>query len=326
MFCLVEFSARSADQASGLEAFRQLSSGRLPIKEAVVLRTVSRPNGSVINKEWFRFGYQRGSWFAERLAPGTNDSRKLEHLANRTVCGASFTHRWTISDQNIHVAYKDAVTNNVPEEFGNFYRRLMLESVTLGIGVGIPNLSIEQIQWDGLSFGSALGTATNIVIGRVALGSNGLPEFADCLAIGSSSAGEIRYEWTKGGALAAFTKTFRRAGSNSYRYEFISLVIGAIDLDDTDGFVPSMFAFGDVPRRATLWTEEGSRTVNQSELPIAWVSRQREPLSPHLGGSPMPTTWPFGGIRIALSIVTLALVAIWAFFRFKQWLNRNNRA
>jgi len=81
-----------------LATFQKFVNGEVPVKEAVVYRELSKTNGTVLNREWWRLGYQNDTWFVQRLIPvATNSS----HLVPRdAICGASFAQLWTVSEIN----------------------------------------------------------------------------------------------------------------------------------------------------------------------------------------------------------------------------------
>jgi hypothetical protein len=74
--------------------FQKFVNGEVPVKEAIVYRELSDTiSGKVLNKEWWRFGYQNDSWFVQRLKPDTNDSSKLIPI-NSDIYGASFLNNY----------------------------------------------------------------------------------------------------------------------------------------------------------------------------------------------------------------------------------------
>ncbi len=57
-----------------VETFRRFVNGDVPVKEAVVFREYLKADGKLLNREWYRFAFERResrgeTWFLERLAP-----------------------------------------------------------------------------------------------------------------------------------------------------------------------------------------------------------------------------------------------------------------
>jgi hypothetical protein len=283
--------------------------GQEPVKEALIYRRISKPDGTIINQDWVRCGFQDGSWYAQRLTPDTNNPSKLISTERNYVCGASFTHLWVISDQNVHVADKACSHGSVPDRFGRMSRDFAERSLTLGMPP--PADGIGSIHWNRLNFKTWTRTEsnakghikTNMIGGRLHLGSNGLPATAECEGIGNFAAVTILYEY---GQLArnipkVFTITIDKPETIILRYEFLSLIFGKVELEKTGGYVPQMFGDPHRHRVATIWTNDLPYTVVGSELRAAFeTSKPKQTGSIILG---------------ALAITMITFLALW----LKRW-------
>jgi thiol-disulfide isomerase/thioredoxin len=267
---------------SGLDAFQNFVNGKIPIKEATMSRKVFKADGKLMNEEWWRFGYQDGTWFVQRLMPATNDPSKLIPRENNHVCGASFSDVWVVSDENLHLVRKDMVAGSVPDNYGVFYRSLMFSAVSLGLPrkAGIRTFEDSAIQWDGLKFTSAAnkystnGSLVSVVprSGVLKLGDNGLPVSCDLPPTENFRGATVTYKYatTNSGIPSGFI--YKNSNLQESCYEFLSLQLGSNDLSDTGGYVPSQFSTKNARRETTVWLEDKSYYLNNGKLKPSFES------------------------------------------------------
>ncbi len=269
---------------AGLATFQAFVNGELPVKEAVVYRKITRADGTLVNQEWWRFGYQENTWYVERLEPDKDDAPTLVPLWDREVFGASFTHVWTVSDKNIHVAARDFGAGGVPDTHGGFPRGLLFSALSLGLPRNsmVSNIEAALIKWDGLEFLSVWGRKTEptgvlreiVRNGKLALGDDGFPVSAEFPDIPEVPGGFVRYEYNHDvrGIPGSFTARYN-GEDMEYRYEFLSLTFGTNDLTQTDGYVPSLFADLALARSVMIWTNDKPYSVMQGKLQPAFGAR-----------------------------------------------------
>ncbi len=296
-----------------LALFQDFVNGQVPVKKAVVYRKISKPDGMIINQDWWCFGYQDNTWYAERLKPATNDPTKLVPLSHDVICGASFTHLWTISDQNIHVAAKPFAAGGTPDRYGATVRNPMQASISLGLPRRLDKLELSDapIEWDGLRFrtvryeglgGNGVGITVTLD-GDVTLDANGLPAVARWSETHGYTGGSVFYEYgpdTQGIPTAFVCKYTKEA--LSYRYEFLSLTLGTNDLSETEGYVPSLFTDLKQERQVTIWTNNQDYSLINGKL----VSGARPA---HVYGEGPKQTGVI--ILISLAAVASTILALW---------------
>ena len=248
-----------------LTTFKSFVNGEAPVKEAVVYRELSNTNGTVLNREWWRFGYQHGTWFVQRLMPDAANEAKLVPK-DSTICGASFAQFWIVTDKNLHIAANDVATGSLPVISSQFQRSLMFCALSLGVPRDYDALNITNafVKWDGLNFTTIVGTkrdhhgvvlATGPLNGHLTLGTNGLPASAEFSSVGQFRGGRVTFEYAPDtvGIPRSFTERYE---NTKFHYEFMSLVLGSNDLAQTDGYEPSAFADLKLKRTVTFYTNE----------------------------------------------------------------------
>lgn len=272
---------------SPFETFQRLTTGRIPIKDAVVYRRHSTPDGKVLNEEWMRFGYQEGTWFVYHLTPDTNSPSQLVPVDYHVVCGASLDQLWTISSRNFHIADKDTATGSVPDRYGAFSRDFMWQTLALGI----PYLENTNIHWAGTNFTTTVAskrdkrghpTERAPLKGTLRLGTNGLPIGGEFPVIGDHPPEKVTYEYApdSAGIPTAFTEIFAGPDPAIFRYEFLSLELGEVKLEDTGGYVPTMFGVPKFGREARLWVGTNAMDVDTLDVRLpAITSLRTNPLS-----------------------------------------------
>jgi len=274
MLLLTTWPAQAQPMNDRLGRFQKFVNGEIPVKQGLMLRTLSNANGKVLNREWWRFGCQDDTWYVERVVPDTNNPLKFVSAAWGTVCGASTTRYWSISDQNIHLVDRDKAVSSGPESFGEFSRSLLSSGLALGLPRRHGALEFDEIEWNGLAFTTTVGSkwdkrgtilATMVITGKLALGENGLPISAECPGAGQLPASSVTYEYgqTNKGIPSIFVE---KITDHTYRYEFLSLTLGRNDLVGPDGYVPSMFGDMKIKRDVTVWTNSYSYSVINGKL------------------------------------------------------------
>ena len=308
---------------SNLATFQKFVNGKVPVKEAVVYRQLLGTNGAVRNKEWWRFGYQNGTWFAQRLIPETtNSSRLIPRPEQKSVhLGESFKQFWIVSDSPHETKYDKYVAAGLmgdgvletadinvaagsqPESSGSFCRGLMFEALSLGIprnlgmNSGVLSIDDSRIEWNGSlfktvvpsemdQFGKPLATAT--MTGKLTLGSNGLPTSAEYPGVGTFKGASITYDYGPAhpGIPTAFVVKFQ---AGALRYEFLSLALGENKLAKKSGYVPSMFADMNLKRIVFAWTNDLPYEQRGGKSYPSYL-----PPAPKLGERPPPlrgTAW-----------------------------------
>ena len=273
-----------------LVTFQKFVNGEVPIKEAVVYRQLSKTNGTVFNKEWWRFGYQNGTWFVQRLT--TNGAVSSQPVPrDSTVCGASFAQFWIVTDKNLCTASKDVATGSVPDESAAFDRSLMFEALSLGVPREPNELSITDadVKWDGLEFNTTVGikrdkngksTATAPVKGQLKLDDNGLPVSAEFPGVDQFPSGSVTYEFSPDtlGIPKSFTCRYL---DGMDRCEFLSLALGSNDLTSAGGYQPSFFADMKIKRVVTSFTNALGYTQRDGKSYPAF-----QPPAPEFGAPP----------------------------------------
>ncbi len=308
-----------------LVTFQKFANGEVPILEAVVYRKITKPDGSYTNQEWWRFGCQENTWFVERLQPASDDPSKLVPVPNGAIVGASYTHFWTVSDRNIHVAAKEFGTGSKPDTYGGFHRNLMFAALSLGLPRRMDKLTLSEspVVWNGLEFRASVpakadqaGASDSVVVaGKVTLGDDDRPKIAVWRGVGQSPERQVAYQYPPDGADIPSAFVAKHPGSDLvYRYEFLSLKLGSNDLSATDGYVPSMFADLKMARDVTVWTNDKPYGLYDGKL------------LPDFGFKVVGQESKSSGliILIASAIATVIILALW-YRRFEQKAKKQNQ-
>jgi len=302
-------------------AFQRFVNGEEPIEEAVVYRRLSKPDGKIVNEDWLRFGLQGSSWYAQRLAPDPANPTNLIPQRASGVCGASFTHLWTISDDNedVDVVHQAVALGSGPKRFASLPLNFLQNSLALGIPT--PHDGVENIHWDRLCFTTrtateftpaGVPTKTNSIQGTLLLGANGSPAKAEYLGVGTFMGAVVSYEYDQ--ADRPFPAVFRvekkALGGTIYRYEFLSLRLGKVDLEQTDGYVPRMFADTSRLKHMTIWTNSLSYSlINNKLIPGFETSKPKQTGALILG---------------ALAVAVIAFLALW-YWRWREQNKQNEK-
>lgn len=147
--------------------------------------------------------------------------------------------------------------------------------LVLMLGIRLPHDGIGNVQWDGLRFATrvpdkftpdGIPTKTNTFLGVLTLGTNGLPATASYP--GQPDTETIFYEYGPGSKLlpTAFTEVQQGRGALVFRYEFLMLQLGQVDLEETGGYVPALVADANLQRLVTIWTNSRSYILIGNEL------------------------------------------------------------
>lgn len=249
-----------------LATFQKFVIGEIPVKEAVVFQKITAANGTLINQEWWRCGWQANTWYCQRLKPDANNPGKLVPVFEDEVIGESFTHAWILGHEHIHVMAKADEANSIFDDYGEFPRELMFKTISLGLPRMLDVHEIEEvpIEWSDLECHTIVGTnwdsrgrtiGKTPLVGKLILNERGCPIFAEFPSVGDLGKQSVAYEYeTESNAIPmTFTKKYPRG---EIRSEFISLELGSNDLVKTDGYAPSLFADMKSSRTVTFWTNE----------------------------------------------------------------------
>jgi hypothetical protein len=70
-----------------------------------------------------------------------------------------------------------------------------------------------------------------------------------------------------------------------YRYEYLSITLGKVDLEKTGGYIPQMFGDPALRRNATIWTNELPYTVlGNTTIPAFQTKKPKQIGSIVIGG------------------------------------------
>ncbi len=271
---------------ANLQNFQRFVNGSVLIKEAVVYRKYSKTDGTLLNEEWWRFGYQGDTWYAQLLKPDKQDPSKfIPSESNTSVCGATYTQLWTVGDKDFHIADKATARGSVPDKYGDYYRNLMFSALSLGLPRQLDVLSIREspIKWDGLQFTATVATKvdsrgnafkTGSAKGKLSLGSNGLPASMKYSQDGDFKGASVTYEYKPEttGIPVIFVKKY---GDKVMRYEFVSLTMGTNDQLEKDGYIPGMFANSKMERNYTFWTNDLSYSLIGNNFKPAFMMQPK---------------------------------------------------
>ena len=264
--------------SEALRLFQKFVNGEVPVKEAIVYRKITWTNQNKINQEWWRFGYQENgrTWFVQRLVPGETNNF-VPAPPDGGICGASYSNYWCMSEDNIHLVDKTNYAGSIPDRYGSFPRSLMYASLSLGIPRlrEIMELDDSYVEWHGPEFRTLVGVKSNEKNGAagitnmessIILNSSGHPILIQMPSAGGMPPGSVTYEYAEKTANLLPSAFSWIIDGTTYRYEFLSLVLGTNDLAQTGGFAPPLF--GDVSRVkfVTVWTNSLSWTVRNGKL------------------------------------------------------------
>jgi len=232
---------------TNFELFKQFIVGQVPVREAVVYRTVTR-EGKLVNEEWFRFAYQPGdTWFVQRLIPDASITNSLVPRDD-IIVGASTTTRWNLGAKVMEVVDKAYASGSNPEKFGAFYSSLVY---------GIMNLQLPvPVEWHGLEFTTAQGATGQITL------DNGRPVEAKwTVKRPGGTNGERDVNWSRYdyvGSSNGLPRAFTLADSRfTFEYRFVSLALGADPNVGTNGYIPAMFSPA-LKESVMFWTNDQS--------------------------------------------------------------------
>ena len=301
IFFLVSVSAHTQTGNPQLETFKRFVNGDEPIREAVVYRSISLASGKLINQDWLRFGYQDGgnTWYAQRLRPATNDHATLAPVLDADdMNGASYKYLWGMNERNLQIAEKSLAAGSGPAKSGAF----LLEFIHRALTLGIPSIEPAKILFAGTNFNPPAITRwtpvgepqqTNMINGSLVLGERGLPVSAEYSPSGTLPGGIVSYSYepaTKG-IPHVFSVTSKQPNGRVYRYEFLTLILGAVDLSETQGYLPTMFTAAKIEKHITLWTNSAPYSlIDGKTIPAFATTHQRRTGALIMGGLLLSTT------------------------------------
>lgn len=256
-----------------IATFQKFVNGEVPIKESIVKRTITDNGDKHVHREWYRFGCQDNgeTFYVQLLEPDKQDPSKLVPVAGNTVCGASLTQLWTISDGNIHSANRTNASGSVPDTFGSLYRNMMHSALSLGVPRLYDAQTIQElrVEWNSLAFTTKAyfkedrkDSVAQIVTkkGQLKIGTNGLPASIDFQTLDQSPNPTVTYQYSAESTGIPTVFIVKYPGTE-LRYEFLSLDLGTNDLSATGGYMPSLFADPKQERIISRWTNDLDYTV-----------------------------------------------------------------
>lgn len=288
-----------------LEFFQRFTTGKEPIKEAVVFRKLSTSTGKLINQEWLRFGLQGDSWYVEQLVPENATSTNLIHKPSSSICGRSYTDIWTVNERTLHMVDPDYREGSVPNNYGKPFRAMMNEFIALGI----PSINTAagtawhgpDITWNGTSFSSLIvntssnSFVTNRITGHVITNNNGVVTSA-ALDEDKDSVIDYQYNSKESKAPTVIVCSSKNTNALVSVYEFVIITMGEEHFKDGLGYVPAIFVTNSPERNANIWTNRQSYTITTNGL------RANNIPSPRNIGSSV-----FG----CVAIITTIFLAVW---------------
>ncbi len=261
--------APGAPSGSEAETFKEFVNGRVPIKEAVVYRAISGNDGALKNEDWWRFGYELGNWYVERLQPDPTNKLALVPKGRKQVYGASSSNLWAVSEQDLHLAVRSAGTNSMLDH-NRSHRNMMFAALSLGVprNLNVQTVEDSQIVWRGWNFSTFVvvsGTPAKPVAGWVRTNPDGLPASAEYRSEDGAINGLVDYEY--GDDHQAIPLVFTARYDNArYRYEFLSLKLGVSDPPQSGGYTPEQFADLKRERHVTIWSNSTPHSLINSNL------------------------------------------------------------
>lgn len=260
--------ATAVETNSHLATLLQFANGKIPISEAIVYRELSNTNGAVLNQEWWQTGYQGETWYVMRLKPDTNATSGFVLAPPRQmIYGASYTHLWTVSDENIHVAEKQHAADSFLDKAGISHKDLLSQTLELGLPIEaealvsiaetdpvinisfLSNIETNSSNWKASVHTDAMGRA-NVIRSPPDLKIP--PRFL------------IGYEYSDSTSSIPQTIKFQ-SGAHLFVWQFLSLKIGQTDLKASGGYVPKSFITDlHKARSVNLWTNDQSHFLAAS--------------------------------------------------------------
>ena len=205
IYLLLSACAYAQPTNDKLLTFQKFVNGEIPIKEAIVYRTIAKTNGIVFNEQWWRFACQEGTWYCQQLKPDDSNPTNWISTALSQVCGESYTSFWKINDAMIGVADKKFAHGSdldyLPERF------LLFEALSLGIPRITQVFQVQDayIEWHSLKYRSIVVSkrdkenkhiTKSPVEGQLVLGADGAPILSEHPEVGIFPSGKTFYYYT----------------------------------------------------------------------------------------------------------------------------------
>ncbi len=245
--------------------FKQFVNGEVPIKEAVVYREMSSTNGTVLNREWWRFGYQKDTWFVQCLTPNPTNQAQLIPK-NSGVYGQSFNQFWFVTDNSLITAAKEVAAGSWVATSSRFERSLIFEALSLGVPRNYSTLYLTNatVKWEDMKFetsvvskrdhqGNALITST--LVGQLNIGTNGFVHSVEYPSIGDFMGDCIIFEYAAD-SLGIPDSYTEHTPQHIFRYQLLSLVLGKNALAMPNGYEPAAFVDMKLNRNVCFCTNE----------------------------------------------------------------------
>ena len=240
---------------SDFATFQKFVNGEIPIKEAVVHRTLTL-RGKLVNSQRWRFSLQDGgkSWYVQDLEP---------HNLYHSTSGASLAQLWHVGDETLHVVDKACTERSGPYTMTDFNRSLLWLAVSLGLPCEQDALEVPSVKWMGNRFEAmqTVRTGDGKSITRMAHGEVKLKDGRPSETVDESGRVIATYEYPDAGPIP---KAWIASGGE-VRFEFERLELGTNALCGAEGFLPGSFATTSNVH-CSIWTNDVAYMVTDSGL------------------------------------------------------------
>ena len=255
LLLLVPRLCASSPPESDFATFQKFVNGEIPIKEAVVHRTLTL-KGKLVNSQRWRFSLQDGgkSWYVQDLEP---------HNLYHSTSGASLAQLWVVGVESLNVVDKACAERSGPYTMTDFNRSLLWLAVSLGLPCEQDALEVAPVKWMGNRFEAmqTVRTGDGKSITRMAHGEVKLKDGRPSETVDESGRVIATYEYQDTGAIP---KAWI-ASAGEVRFEFERLELGTNSLCGEEGFLPGSFAKS-FNLLCSIWTNEVAYNVKQSGL------------------------------------------------------------
>lgn len=256
LLLLVPRLRASSPPESDFATFQKFVNGEIPIKEAVVHRTLMK--GKLVNSQRWRFSLQDGgkSWYVQNL--------ESQYNPNHTTCGASLAQLWVVGDKALDVGDKACAEGSGPYKMTRFERSLLWRAVSLGLPCEQDALQVPPVKWMGSRFEAMKTvpiTGQEKSISQMAHGEVKLKDGRPSETVDESGRVIATYEYEDAGPIP---KAWIAYGGE-VRIEFERLELGTNALCGEEGFLPGSFATS-FNLLCSIWTNDVEYNVKQSGL------------------------------------------------------------
>lgn len=259
---------RSRAAADGSEDFQRFVSAATPVAE--MIHAVGVVRGQITNWSYVVFGWQERTFYCQRLAPNTNGVGD-PWIPTSGIVGASFTHVWSIGQLGINIAEKThslptlAHINNPMDLASRDLRRILMD-----MSLGLTLCDNETIEWHGRDSFTARPRQfpdqpprSVMIEGKITAHAETGP--AEILYWSRDAPGVtniVRYAYDKS-IHQSLPHRYWRSISESGKGErlvaenrILRVDTSMTNLEDTGGYVPSLFAAGVSRRFVNIFTND----------------------------------------------------------------------